>query len=265
MKIAVRMDDITPGMDWEKFRAFKELLDEGQIKPLIGVVPYNRDENLNRTKENHCREQIGSMLKELGESLDGEDTEQMFWRYIQLLQKEGWWVALHGWQHLYTQKKGGVFPLNQFSEFAGVPYEKQRQMIREGKQKLESYGVQTDMFMAPAHSFDKNTLKALKEEGFDKVTDGFGSSPYVRQGLRFYPISFRLESSLKKKKGTTTLVVHTNTMEEKDLSRYRKIFQEKHIISYGEYLKETAIPRGAFGCGVEYLLACIKRMLVRLM
>ena len=28
MKIAVRMDDIAPGMDWKKFADFKALLDE---------------------------------------------------------------------------------------------------------------------------------------------------------------------------------------------------------------------------------------------
>ena len=35
MKIAVRLDDITSDMDWKKFLAFKELLDNHQIKPLI--------------------------------------------------------------------------------------------------------------------------------------------------------------------------------------------------------------------------------------
>ena len=40
MKIAVRLDDITPDMDWEGFLCFKELLDRYQVKPLIGVVPY---------------------------------------------------------------------------------------------------------------------------------------------------------------------------------------------------------------------------------
>ena len=37
MKVAVRMDDIAPGMNWEKFLDFKSLLDEYGIKPLIGV------------------------------------------------------------------------------------------------------------------------------------------------------------------------------------------------------------------------------------
>ena len=51
MKIAVRMDDIAPGMDWKKFNDFKELLDEYGIKPLIGVVPDNQDDNLERDRK----------------------------------------------------------------------------------------------------------------------------------------------------------------------------------------------------------------------
>ena len=42
MKIAVRLDDITPDMDWQRFFRFKALLDQYQVKPLIGVVPDNR-------------------------------------------------------------------------------------------------------------------------------------------------------------------------------------------------------------------------------
>ena len=37
MNITVRLDDITPDMDWERFYKFKALLDQYQVKPLIGV------------------------------------------------------------------------------------------------------------------------------------------------------------------------------------------------------------------------------------
>ncbi len=46
MKILIRMDDIAPGMDMGNFRRFKRLLDEYNIRPLIGVVPENRDPKL---------------------------------------------------------------------------------------------------------------------------------------------------------------------------------------------------------------------------
>ncbi|HBA68333.1 MAG TPA: polysaccharide deacetylase [Lachnospiraceae bacterium] len=251
MKIAVRMDDITPEMDWKKFNDFKALLDEYGIRPLIGVVPDNQDPLLNRGNENYEQE---SRL-----------VPADFWEYVRRLQKQGWIIAMHGYRHVYTQKKGGLFPLNHFSEFAGLPYSVQLAMLEKGKNILKSHGIETDIFMAPAHSYDKNTLKALKQTGFSKITDGFGTGPYIWNGMSFYPISFRLENSLKRKSGMTAMVVHANTMSEKDMDRYRRIFKEKDMISYGEYLNAKAVKRGAIGRGMEYMLAWIKYMLVKLL
>lgn len=243
MKIAVRMDDITPDMDWERFLSFKEILDTYGIRPLIGVVPDNKDENLHRTKE------------------AGD-----FWEYIKELQDNGWQIALHGYQHTYTTSKGGLFPLNHFSEFAGIPFEDQREMLRKGTEVLARYGINTDIFMAPAHSYDKNTLKALKELGYKKMTDGFGSHPYRWQGMIFYPISFLFSRSLKKKNGCTTMVVHANEVDEAGMQRYRKVFEEYHncFISYDAYLEEQIKTRGFLGHIVEYFMAKIKHYLVKL-
>ncbi len=243
MKTAIRMDDITPDMDWERFRAFKALLDRYEIRPLIGVVPENQDENL------HCGEAAPD-----------------FWEYVKELQEQGWTVAMHGFRHIYTTKKGGLFPLNHFSEFAGVPYEEQSRMLREGRSILEKNGVFTDLFMAPAHSYDRNTLKALAENGFVHMTDGFGSRPYRYKGITFYPIPFILERSFRKKKGFTTMVVHANTMTEKDLARYERMLKEhrESMISYGCMLQEVPVSRGIFGHVWEYLLAAAKHVLVKL-
>ena len=51
MKIVIRLDDISPGMDMGKFRRFKRLLDEYHIKPLIGVVPENLDPKLDSYRD----------------------------------------------------------------------------------------------------------------------------------------------------------------------------------------------------------------------
>lgn len=251
MKIAVRMDDITPNMDWKKFLEFKALLDKHGICPLIGVVPDNRDENLNRGAEN-------------GKGKEEEKIED-FWGYIHSLQREGWTVAMHGYQHVYTQKKGGMFPLNDFSEFAGLGFEQQFAMLEKGKAILESHGIKTDIFMAPAHSYDRNTLKALQKLGFTKMTDGFGSGPYVWKGMKFYPISFRLEGSLKKKKGITTMVIHANTMGQKDMEKCCRIFEKSEMISYGDYLEEKAVKRSRLGRWAEYGMAMVKHILVKLL
>lgn len=243
MKIAVRMDDITPDMDWERFLAFKEILNAHGICPLLGVVPDNRDENLHRTKA------------------AGD-----FWEYIRELQENGWSIALHGYQHVYTTGRGGMFPLNDFSEFAGVSYEKQKEMIKSGTELLERYGIRTDIFMAPAHAYDKNTLRALKELGYEKITDGFGKRPYRFRGMCFYPISFMLSWSLKKKHGYTTMVVHANEIDEAGMRRYQKLFEEheKDFISYHTYLEQKAVNRGGIGRSVEYFMAKLKHYLVKL-
>ena len=241
MKIAVRLDDITPDMDWSKFYAFKELLDSYGIKPLIGVVPENQDNMLalNPPKEG-------------------------FWEEVKALQRQGWVIAMHGVNHVYDSKQGGMFPLNDFSEFAGHPLEIQKEKIRKGKELLEQKGIYTDFFMTPAHTYDENTLKALKENGFGKVTDGFGEYPYEWKGLIFYPISFRMSDSLKKDTGYTTMVVHTNTID--DMDYYKKMFEEhrEQFISYFEYMKILPEGRTSWDMKKEHMLAVVKHWLVKL-
>ena len=242
MNISIRMDDITPDMDWAKFLRFKELCDLYQVKPLIGVVPENQDAMLH---------------------IDEERDD--FWECLLQLEKEGWVIAQHGYTHISSTKKKGCFPLNAISEYAGKPYEEQLANLKKGKQILESHGIYTDIFMAPAHSYDKNTLKALKEVGFSKLTDGFGDRPYEWKGLTFYPISFKQSNSLKQEKGYTTFVIHANTMNEKDFERYEKLFAEHKdkLISYQDYLKVSTEKRGVIGRVKEYLMAISKYVLVR--
>ena len=145
-KISIRMDDITPDMDWTKFMRFKALCDKYRIRPLVGVVPDNQDPNLH-----------------LGKPSDAPGGD--FWGYMRELEKEGWCIAQHGVTHIYTTKKMGCFPLNRLSEFAGTGYERQYRALERGKEILASHGISTDIFMAPAHSFDRDTIKALKKIG----------------------------------------------------------------------------------------------------
>lgn len=247
MKIAVRLDDITPDMDWERFLACKAVLDRYQVKPLIGVVPDNRDTMLKgKSKESRA---LAEKVMPGG--------RRDFGAYVRQLQKEGWAVSMHGYRHIYSTKKGGMFPLNDFSEFAGVPCAEQKRMLSEGKRMLKEQGIETQMFMAPAHSYDANTLKALKETGFTALTDGFGSRPYRYRGLTFYPISFHLSRTLKKKKGCSTMVIHTQTATDADLERYDRWFSNPDIqwISWQEYMEQTPAVRHLPGRIWEFAMA----------
>lgn len=247
MKISIRMDDITPDMDWTKFMRFKALCDRYDIKPLIGVVPDNRDENL------HIDDPVTAPVGD-------------FWGYLRELERDGWCIAQHGVTHIYATKKMGCFPLNQLSEFAGIGYEQQYEALKRGRKILSDHNITTDIFMAPAHSFDYNTIKALKTLGFRRLTDGFGDGPYIRWGMVFYPISYKQGSVLKnrKKKGYTTFVVHVNTMNDKDFERYEQLFaaQRDRLVSYADLLELTPKKRGGFGNLREYLMAVTKFVLV---
>lgn len=243
MKIAVRLDDITPDMDWKKFGIMEKMLDENHIAPLLGIVPDNQDENLKQ-----------------------EAAVPDFEERIRKWKEKGWVFAMHGWKHLYTTKKGGLFPLNRFSEYAGIDVEKQRKMIFDGKEKLHKIGVDTDIFMAPAHSFDKNTLSVLKEAGFRYITDGFGKVPYERKNLTFLPIAFQKKKDILRKEGYTTLVFHTNTMKEQDFAEFETILKEhkEKFISYEEYVNLPVKKRGYSEYIKEYAMATFKRILVKI-
>ncbi|MCR5670295.1 MAG: DUF2334 domain-containing protein [Butyrivibrio sp.] len=243
MKITIRMDDITPDMDWGNFLRFRDLLDSHGIKPLIGVVPDNKDQKLAIN-----------------------EPSPTFWDVIRELHKDGWTIAMHGLNHLYTTDKGGLFPLNMKSEFAGYGYDEQLSMIEAGRRILDSHGLHTDIFMAPSHSYDKNTLKALRDNGFKKITDGFGTSPYRRNDITFYPISFRRADSLKSEKdGITTFVYHANTMTDKEFKDLDKLLETGRVVSYSAFEDYNEIKeRRLFANIREYILATTKRILVKL-
>lgn len=240
MQVTIRLDDITPDMDWSKFNYFESVLDELGIKPIIGVVPKNEDETLHMEEEN-----------------------PKFWDKVRKLRAKGWVIAQHGYNHIYSTKEGGLFPLNKFSEFAGEDYDIQFAKITQGKRILHEEDITTDVFMAPGHSFDKNTIKALRNSGFKAITDGFGKSPFKRDGIIYYPIAEKRSKVFSDNRdGRTTLVYHLNTMtmeqiksEEEKLRRNRDKLESFTLLP--DASNQSKIQRLE-----EYLKANIKRILV---
>ena len=110
-----------------------------------------------------------------------------FWDYLKALQADGFAIAMHGYLHLYDTNAQGIVNGTSLSEFAGHSYEEQYEKIRKGKEILASHGIQTDIFFAPAHSYDENTLRALSANGFKYVSDGKSSKPFVREGIICIP------------------------------------------------------------------------------
>ena len=243
MKLTFRLDDITPDMDRENFGRVTALLEKAGAFPLLGVVPENQDGKLSRGEPDPDFPEMLKRKKALGYTL-----------------------ALHGLHHVYDTKKGGLFPLNLFSEFAGHPYEEQKSRLQTGKALLRMYGVETDVFMAPAHSYDRETLRALKDTGFRFVTDGFGAEPYEREGLVFFPISFRKRDSLDPaREGMTTIVLHTNEMTDGEIADMERLLDShaEQLLPYSAWFARKPRKRGACGDLQETVKARLKRRLVK--
>ncbi len=218
MKVAFRIDDVTPHMDWEKFSVLAGIFKHYGVKPLMGVIPENRDPEL---------------LK-LPYREDG-------WARIKALSELGWMTAQHGLTHVYTTNEPGLLGINRYSEFAGIDYETQLKMLAEGQKILRGQGLFTDIFMAPAHSFDKNTLKALRALGFRYITDGYSLFPYKRGGLKFIPC--QASSPRKMPFGLMTVCLHPNTMREDALSALENWLEQNIscVCDYSEMLMTPAL------------------------
>ena len=104
---------------------------------------------------------------------------------------------------------------------------------------MKAMGLETDIFMAPSHSYDENTLKTLAGAGFRRITDGFGSCPYRYHGLTFYPIAFsKSRAARSKRKGTVTVVYHVNTMRNRDFAEAERFFGQVQLIPWRQLLFE---------------------------
>lgn len=233
----IRLDDITPDMNWKRFYQAKEILGKYDICPLIGVVPDNWDETLHK-----------------------EEGREDFWDIIRNLQKSGWAVAQHGTYHCYETKDSGILGINPFSEFAGLSFENQVKKLQAGKQILEENGIRTDVFMAPGHTYDKNTLRALKECGFHVITDGLSSKPYMEDGILCIPCRLR---GFKKPDGIDTICLHTNLMDEQDmkeLEAFCKANREVIMPFEPQRYREHAGKKNFLSKGKECLVLKIRQL-----
>lgn len=206
----LRMDDACHTMDRHKWQLLEDLFDSFEIKPLVAVVPENRDPELN---------------------IDAFDSR--FWNKVRSWQTKGWTIAMHGYQHVMHQTKSKlVLPFYKRSEFGGLPYEQQAEKIRRSWNIFVSQCVEPTVWIAPAHSFDWLTLKAVQAETAIRiVSDGIARDQYYDGG--FYWIPQQLWNLTEKRDGLWTVCLHPNTMTEQQIAtlhhRLEGQFSEKII------------------------------------
>lgn len=205
-RFLIRIDDVHPEMDKKNFDRLITLLDTYNIKAILGVIPNNKDKSI-------CRDKF----------------DLNFWHNIKLLEKKGFLISQHGYNHVYDSNDGGLLKINKKSEFAGHNYEIQKEKLLKGKEELKKKGIISNVFMAPSHSFDINTIRVLKENNFS-ITDGFGLWPRVKNEILFIPQLFAGPRDFYI--GLYTMCFHTNTMSENDfktLCNHLRLKKDKYI------------------------------------
>ena len=195
LKYIVRLDDACPTMNREKWSRFESLLDKYNIKPMVAVVPQNVDKEL---------------------IIDNFDSK--FWEKVKMWHKKNWHIALHGYEHLYENENSGIVPMNNRSEFAGLSLDEQITKIKKAIQIFKQNNVKTRIWIAPSHTFDFNTLEALKRETLiDIISDGVSTKPFKYKG--FFWIPQQLWQPTIKEDGIWTICFHPNMMEDLEFEK----------------------------------------------
>lgn len=203
----MRLDDASDHMDIGKWQRMESLLDRYEIKPIFGIIPENRDESL----------------------VSRYETNPLFWQKVCGWVEKGWTPAMHGYQHCYVTEEGGINPVNKRSEFAGLPYEEQAEKIRKGYKILVEHNINPGIFFAPSHTFDENTLKAIKAETPIRIiSDTVAWDVYKDGDFWFIPQQSGKVRSLPFR--TVTFCYHPNTMEDKSFEVLESFLKENRIL-----------------------------------
>ncbi len=197
-KYLLRFDDICPTMNWQVWDEIELILSSKDIKPIIAVVPDNRDPKLIVAPAKAC-----------------------FWEWVRARQLQGWSIALHGYQHQYVNRNAGIMRLTPQSEFAGLPRAEQKEKLERGIEIFRREGVRIDAWVAPSHSFDWTTVELLAELGINVISDGLWPWPHTDdRGITWVPQ--QMWSRFKRRPtGLWTACYHHNGWSPKVLAGFR--------------------------------------------
>lgn len=199
----LRLDDASEYLDIEKWNKIEEILDVYEIKPIVGIIPDNEDKEL----------------------ISKNKKDSFFWEKARKWQSKGWIIALHGYNHVYITSEGGVNPINNRSEFAGVSLNIQRQKIRDGINIFKNNNLNAEVFFAPFHTYDINTLEALKTESDIRIVcDTVANDIYKEKDFYFIPQQSGTVRRLPFK--VVTFCYHPNNMSEYDFKKLENFIKK---------------------------------------
>jgi len=216
--ILIRIDDIAENMNWNLMEKSELLFEKYGIKPVLGVIPENKDDTLlSYPKKND------------------------FWEKVRIWKNKGWEIAMHGYTHVYDKKtkRNDYFNHGGDSEFCGHSLEIQELRIKKGLKKFDREKIKIRTFFAPNHTYDQNTFVALKNNGINEIIDGYGLMPYSENNIKFIPQLFYKVFALPF--GIQSTQIHLNYWEQKDFDNFEKFIvkNSNKIITYDEALKKV--------------------------
>ncbi len=191
----VRFDDICPTMNWAVWDRVEALLDHHGVKPIVAIVPDNRDPKLAY-----------------------QEPRADFWERARGWQRRGWAIGLHGFQHLYSSPSGGIVGIHAGSEFAGHDPDTQRAKLAAGMKVFRQQGLTPKVWVAPGHAFDETTVKLLPEFGIHIVSDGFYWRSVQRDGCAWLPQQLWRFRTLPF--GLWTVCLHVNSWKDDTLNQF---------------------------------------------
>jgi len=189
-------------MNWQVWAKIEPILVEHQISPLLAVIPDNQD-----TK------------------LVVAPARPTFWEEVRQWQARGWTIGLHGLQHRYVTEDGGIVGIQRRSEFAGLSAAEQEGKLRRAVEIFHKAGVEPKVWIAPSHSFDWNTVEALKKVGISVISDGFALAPHGDSRGMFW-IPQQLWRFRWRPFGVWTVCCHHNSWTEAHVTQFRQAIQK---------------------------------------
>ena len=229
--LLIRFDDVCENMRWDLMEKCEKLFDELNVKPVLGVIPNNKDEELLKYPEN-----------------------KNFWNTVRNWQLKGWTIAMHGNTHVYDSEtnKEDYFNYGGKSEFFGHSLEEQKKRLSQGLRKFNEEKINIKTFFAPNHTYDKNTFIALKKIGLDQVIDGYGLMPFNKMGINFIPQLFYKNIMLPY--GIQSTQIHLNYWGKKDFEIFKKFIMKNKdkIITYDQAFSK--ISKDLLNISINFLL-----------
>ena len=197
----IRLDDACHEMDRKKWDMIEDVLDQYSIKPVVAVIPCNKDKSLMYNKH-----------------------DDNFWNKVKIWENKGWTIGMHGYQHdLKNTNSKSLLPFYEHSEFTGLSLNDQIEIINKSINIFHQQKIKPKIWIAPAHTFDENTLIALKKVTSIKlISDGLAVNPYHYLGFNWIPV--QLWTFRKMLFGTWTICLHPNKMTFEEIENLKKSF-----------------------------------------